>query len=266
MDKQALLQLLANNQLDELIFALKNQHGVYNDLVLLESQWNDLRAKERNGVISSGEASLEHARIRKSMLQLVEIATGNRGSIPVAPAPAGQAPNRTLIYAAAAVVGILILYFIYSALAPSDAEPVSPTTETPSAPAAQAPASRPSAPKQLDISQAQPVTLAPGDFQYERVYSIVKTSVESTGGGKSLITLTVGLNFKGIINTLLSTEKFRLVADELPGQIAPTNSLSTLVDSRSYAEGDIKFELRDDIRRFSVILEGKEDKKWTFSR
>ncbi|MCC6912046.1 MAG: hypothetical protein IT224_08490, partial [Flavobacteriales bacterium] len=91
-------------------------------------------------------------------------------------------------------------------------------------------------------------------------------SVESTGGGKSLITLTVGLNFKGIINTILGNEKFRLVADELPGPLAPTNSLSILVDSKSYAEGDIKFELSDDIRRFSVILEGKEDKKWTFSR
>jgi hypothetical protein len=95
---------------------------------------------------------------------------------------------------------------------------------------------------------------------------VVKTAVESTGGGKSLITLTVGLNFKGIINTMLSTDKFRLVADELPGPLAPTNFLSTLVDSKSYAEGDIKFEISDHITRFSIILEDKEDKKWNFSR
>lgn len=265
MDKQALLQLLANNQLDELIFALKNQHGVYNDLVLLESQWNDLRAKQRNGVLSAEQANTEIARVRNNLLELIEIASGRPGGIP-APLPEVRNSNRTWLFAATAIAGLLILYFAYSALAPSEPDPVSQMTETPAASAEPAPKPRPAQARQLDVSQAQPITLAPGDFQYERVYSVVKTSVESTGGGKSLITLTVGLNFKGIINTLLSTEKFRLVADELPGPIAPTNSLSILVDSKSYSEGDIKFELSDDIRRFSVILEGKEDKKWTFSR
>ena len=265
MDKQSLLQLLANNQLDELIFALKNQHGVYNDLVLLESQWNEIRAKQRNGILTDDQANTEMARLRKNLLDLIEIASGNPRTTS-APLPAPPASNRTWIFAAAAVVGLLVLYLAYTTLFSSEPESVSQTVETPSAPAAQASKPQPAKTGQLDLSQAQPVTLAPGDFQYERVYSIVKTSVESTGGGKSLITLTVGLNFKGIINTLLSNEKFRLVADELPGPLAPMNSLSTLVDSKSYAEGDIKFELSDDIRRFSVILEGKEDKKWVFSR
>ncbi|MFN0014634.1 MAG: hypothetical protein ACKVU2_08810 [Saprospiraceae bacterium] len=266
MDKEALIQLLANNQLDELIYALKNQHGVYNDLVLLESQWNDLRAQERNGIIASGQAGIEHAKIRKNLLELIEIATGNRRSIPNAPAPTARSSNRAMILGAAAVVLVLFLYLTYSIFAPSDAETTSQTTNTQTAPVEQAPKPQSAKPGKLDISQAQPITMAPGDFQYERVYSIVKTSVESTGGGKSLITLTVGLNFKGIINAVLGTEKFRLVADELPGPIAPSNFLSTIVDSKSYGEGDIKFELSDNISRFSVILEGKEDKKWVFSR
>jgi len=265
MDKQSLLQLLANNQLDELIYAMKNQHGVYNDLVLLESQWNDLRAKQRNGVLTPDQANTEISRLRKNLLELIEIASGRPGGIP-APLSAGGSSNRTLLFAAAAVVGLLVLYFAYTALSPSDPEPVSQTAETRPAPVEQAPKPQSAKPGQLDISQAQPITLAAGDFQYERVYSIVKTSMESTGGGKSLITLTVGLNFKGIINAVLGTENFRLVSAELPGPLAPTNFLSTIVDSKSYAEGDIKFELSDNISQFSVILEGKEDKKWVFSR
>ena len=90
--------------------------------------------------------------------------------------------------------------------------------------------------------------------------------MESTGGGKSLITLTIGLNFKGIFNYYLSSDKFRLIADELPGPLAPANFLSTLADSRSYVEGDIKFELDDQIRRFTIVIEGKDDKRWSFSR
>jgi len=108
--------------------------------------------------------------------------------------------------------------------------------------------------------------MSAGSEQYERVYSVIKTNVESIGGGKSLITLRIGLNFKGIINHYLRSGDFRLFADELPGPLAPSNFLSEIVDSRSYGEGDIKFELDDSISRFTVVVEGKEDKKWIFTR
>lgn len=264
MDKQALLRLLANNQLDELIYTLKNQHGIYNDLVLLESQWNDLRAKQRNGILTTEQANLEIARLRKNLLELIEIASG-QGAVHLHP-PTKQVPVRNRFFVAGAAVGLVVLIAVYFAAAPSGAGPASKTVETPSIPARQALKPAPAKPEKLDVSQARPITIAPGDFQYERVYSIVKTSVESIGGGKSLITLTVGLNFKGIINCILGTEKFRLIADELPGPLAPANYLCTVVDSKSYAEGDIKFELGDDVSQFSVVLEGKEDKIWHFSR
>ena len=85
MDKQSLLQLLANNQMDELIFALKNQQGIYNDLVLLESQWNNLRAQERNGVLTTEQANTEMSRLRKNLLELIEIASGNPSATPPPP-------------------------------------------------------------------------------------------------------------------------------------------------------------------------------------
>lgn len=271
MDKQSLLQLLANNQMDELMFALKNQQGIYNDLVLLESQWNNLRAQERNGVLTTEQANTEMSRLRKNLLELIEIASGNPSATPPPPLSAKRHSNPTVIFAAAGVAAVLVILFLtYLLLKPSN-DSANPETALKTSDNRRAPSGHESpqptaAPRQLDVSLAQPITFAPGDFQYERVYSVVKTSVESTGGGKSLITLTVGLNFKGIINALLETENFRLVADELPGPLAPANYLNTLVDSKSYAEGDIKFELSDDIHRFTVIVEGKADKKWVFSR
>lgn len=117
----------------------------------------------------------------------------------------------------------------------------------------------------LNTSAATPVTFSPGDFQYERVYSVVKGNIEDIGGGSNLITLTIGLDFKGIINKSFSTENFRLVATELKGPKTPANFVSEIVDSKSYLEKDIKFELSNTIRKFSVIIEDKADKKWDFS-
>ena len=117
----------------------------------------------------------------------------------------------------------------------------------------------------LDISAASPITLAPGDFQYEREYSVVKGDVQDIGGGSNLITLTVGFNYKGILNDLLERDNFRLIAPELKGQVAPSNFFSELVDSKEYKEREVKFELSNTIRKFSVAIEGKDNKKWDFS-
>ncbi len=117
----------------------------------------------------------------------------------------------------------------------------------------------------LDISAAAPITLAPGDFQYEREYSVVKGNVQDIGGGSNLITLTVGFNYKGILNDLLEHHNFRLIAPELKGEVAPSNFFNELVDSKEYKEHEVKFELSNTIRKFSVVIEGKDNKKWDFS-
>ncbi|MBL7782126.1 MAG: hypothetical protein JNM22_12965 [Saprospiraceae bacterium] len=265
MDKQPLLELLAANRLSELFEALKNEPSYHTDLILLESKWNELRAKQRNDLVSHEQANLELGQIRNSLLQMIE--SGGSQRVPYAvPTPTKSAPNRIWIYVLAAVAGIFIFYGIYRFTAAPAAG------DGPKVDKEQAPSARPASGNEagssqvLNVSEAGPITIAAGDEQYERVYSVVKTSVESVGGGKSLITLRIGLNFKGIINKLLSSENFRLTAPELPGPVAPSNYLSELVDSRSYGEGDIKFELSDDIKRFTITIEGKEDKKWNFSR
>lgn len=265
MDKQSLLELLADNQLGELFNALKNKQGYYKDLILLESKWNDLRTKQRNDLISNEQANIELGQIRHSLLQLIDLSDGQPAPVAM-PTRTGTTSNRIWIMVAIALVGLLALYGIYRfASAPADSEADkadngrSPATL--SAPGKKAAPARP-----LNVSEALPLTMAAGDVQYERVYSVVKTNVESTGGGKSLITLRIGLNFKGIINHHLTSNDFRLHADELPGPVAPTNLLSEIVDSRSYGEGDIKFELDDSISRFTIVVEGKEDKKWIFTR
>lgn len=265
MDKQSLLQLLADNQLENLFSALKDQQGYYRDLVLLESQWNELRENQRNGVVSGDQANLELARIRKNLLDLIE-QTSRQPNSAFETAQAPNAPNRVWWYVAAAGGGLLLFYFLYTMTTAPAAGGNTGSGDTGANTTDMETPVKPAPPKTLDLSGAQPLTLSPGDGQYERVYSIVKTSVESTGGGKSLITLTVGLNFKGSINASLSTQNFRLVSDALPGPLAPANFFAEVVDSRSYKEEDVKFELSDQITRFSIILEAKDDKVWHFSR
>lgn len=265
MDKQSLLELLADNQLGELFDALKLKQGYYKDLVLLESKWNELKAKQRNSLISNEQANLELGQIRHSLLELIEFSDGQHARVSLTNASA-RSSNRTWMFVALACLGLVALYAIYHFTAAPSVSDVS-DSENGRPPVTRSTTGKTSSPsKSLNVSEARPLTFAAGDTQYERVYSVVKTSVESTGGGKSLITLRVGLNFKGIINRHFSSTDFRLIADELPGPVAPSNNLSEIVDSRSYGEGDIKFELDDAIRRFTVVVEGKDDKKWVFSR
>lgn len=252
-NKQALLKLLAANELEDLFQALKEQQG-YRDLVLLESQWNELRAQQRNGTISDDQANVELSRIREALLELIERSGGSASATPP------PAANRTWLWVALAGAALLAVYLFYTRGA-TDAGVTAGTAGQ--KPAASAPAAGSRA---LDVSGAPPITLAPGDAYDERIYTVVKTSSASTGGGKSLITITVGLNFKGKTNAAFGTDKFRLVAEELPGPLAPANFFSDVVDPKSCAEREVKFELSDQIRRFSVIVEDKEDKKWNFSR
>ncbi|MBK6995122.1 MAG: hypothetical protein IPH31_09415 [Lewinellaceae bacterium] len=265
MDKQSLLELLADNQLGELFNALKHKQGYYKDLILLESKWNDLRTKQRNDLISNEQANIELGQIRHSLLQLIDLSDGQPAPF-ASPTPTGTGSNRTWIMGAIALVGLLAVYGIYRfASAPTDSEAAKANNGRSPATLA-APGNKAAPARPLNVSEAQPVTMSAGSEQYERVYSVIKTNVESIGGGKSLITLRIGLNFKGIINHYLRSGDFRLFADELPGPLAPSNFLSEIVDSRSYGEGDIKFELDDSISRFTVVVEGKEDKKWIFTR
>jgi hypothetical protein len=115
----------------------------------------------------------------------------------------------------------------------------------------------------LNTTAARPITFSPGDFQYERVYSVVKATVENIGGNSNLVTITVGLDFKGIINDILSNDNFRLVAPELKGPMAPANTFNKLIDSKSYGEEEVKFELDSAIKKFTIQVEGK--KNWDFS-
>jgi hypothetical protein len=264
MDKQSLLELLADNQLSELFNALKDKQGYYKDLILLESQWNDLRTKQRNDLISNEDANIELGQIRNSLHQLIELSDGQPVSADSL-TPGKSVTNRTWMLVLAAVAGLIILFEIYRFATASDAVD-NAKADNGGAPATLAAPDNKAASKPLNVSEVRPVTIDAGDSYYERVYSLVKTSVESTGGGKSLITLTVGLNFKGSTNAVLGTEKFRLTADELPGPLAPANFIGIVVSAKSYIEGDIKFELSDQIKRFSVVIEGKEDKRWNFSR
>lgn len=273
--KRSLLELLADNRMDSVFEELKSRQGHYNDLVLLESQWKDLQSRQRSGTISGEQANLEAARVRKSLLELIELSFTERHGKPVGgtalhspqPSAVGEKPAfplRTVLIAAAALLICLLLAFVFFPMLSNKNGKQPDETHQPAA-APGIVGRKPAKARTLNISAAEPLTLNPGDVQYEETYSVIEGKVESVGGGQSLVTLKVGLNFKGIINDVLSSNDFRLVADGLRGPLAPANFLSVLVDSKSYGEGELKFELSDTVTRFSVVLKNKEHRKWDFS-
>ncbi len=268
MNKQDLIQLLTDNEMDPLFEQLRNRQRYLSEQVLLESQWKDLQSRQRSGTISYDQANLEAARLRKGLLELIDMSfaapsSKSIGSEDNPPFTAnGIKPAVLAAYiAGAALLVYLLLFQLIPMLKPANAEDEPNKSATTLA----ATGGKPGKARTLNISAAEPLTFSPGNEQYERVYSVIEGKVESIGGGRRLVTLKIGLDFKGIINTILSNDDFRLVAPELRGPLAPTNFLSVLIDSKSYGEGEVKFELSDSITRFSVLLKGKEDRKWDFS-
>lgn len=273
MTKQELIQLLADNELDKLFGLLREHLSKYPDLVLLEGQWRDLQARIRSGVLSNEQANLEAAKVRKSLLELVEIITESPIGRPMADRqrsvgtqPAGQSQwSRRAILLGGGAVLIVVLAFWFSRSFQEEATPERQGPAEHSAPAPKTADQKAARSRSLNTSDAAPLTFSAGDSYYERVYSVVEGKVESIGGGRSLVTLKVGLQFKGSINWGFSSDNFRLIAPELRGPQTPANFFADVVDSRSYAERDVKFEIADSMTRFSVFLEGKEDRAWAFS-
>ena len=70
MNKNELLRLLAENKLENLFDQLKT--SLQRDLILLESQWNDLRQRQLLGLVGAEQADLEDARIRYALLDMIE--------------------------------------------------------------------------------------------------------------------------------------------------------------------------------------------------
>ncbi len=125
MTKQSLFQLLADNQIEKLIHELKTTNGKYiNDLVLLESQWSHLRTKERNGTISSEQANLEVARIRKNLLELIERSFSIQAEIArpfIKPIPSS---NRSWVLLAAISITVVAIIFVFTTRSSNDSKSV----------------------------------------------------------------------------------------------------------------------------------------------
>jgi hypothetical protein len=265
MTKQDLIQLLADNELDKLFGILRSHWGNNHELILLEGQWKDLQARTRSGVISNDQANVEAAKIRKGLLELLESSSGTQFAPAYTQATAKGAGSSKKSFQGIAIGAGVLLVVLFGIWMLRSGPDTSPQSGLDDSAAAKNTIKKHSKSRKLNISEAEPMTFAPGDFQYERVYSVIMGKVESVGGGRSLVTLKVGLNFKGIINHLFSTDGFRLIAPQLRGPLAPSNFFADVIDSKSYGEQEVKFEIPDDLTRFSVFLEGKEDRKWDFS-
>lgn len=135
MTKQSLLQLLAENQIEALFHELKSGNSKYvNDLVLLESQWSELRMKERNGTISSEQSNLEVARIRKNLLELIDRSFNVHATVAAPFNKANTSPNVKWVLFASLTVAVMAALFMLFPSAPVASK--SSTPEKSSQPAA----------------------------------------------------------------------------------------------------------------------------------
>lgn len=115
MTKQSLFQLLADNQIETLFQELKGSNNKYlNDLILLESQWSELRTKERNGTISIEQSNLEVARIRKNLLELIERSFSTQGAVAMPLSKATAVTNGKWVLLAAITVTVVAVLFAFS--------------------------------------------------------------------------------------------------------------------------------------------------------
>jgi len=128
MTKEHLLRLLAQNELDELFRRLRE--SAQSELVLLESQWHDLKADTRAGVLTPEQANVEEARIRQRLLDYIE--SGGRASIGrAAQPPASGKAGRWAWLGLGLLGGVLVVVFLlkplFSSPPEADAAGTSPT-------------------------------------------------------------------------------------------------------------------------------------------
>lgn len=89
-DKAHLLQLLAQNEIDQVLALLRA--GALAETTLLEAQWQSLNADKRAGILTQEQADVGEARIRRSLLELIE-----RQGQPPAPAATPRAPRQLVV-------------------------------------------------------------------------------------------------------------------------------------------------------------------------
>ena len=151
MTKNALLHLLAENRIEDLFEQLRTLQN--RDLLLLQSQWNDLRQRQQLGTVSEQQVDVEDARIRQSLLDIIENAfnesskTPGADSRPFAPA---RKPRWMIGIAAAAGLVIALLTILGPFRRDPAAEEGSPSvTKT---------LTVPTAPMSIVSSQTGPIT------------------------------------------------------------------------------------------------------------
>lgn len=130
MTKEHLLRLLAQNELEELFRQLRE--SAQKELVLLESQWHDLKADTRAGVLTQEQANVEEARIRQRLFDFIQFGDKSTGARSSQAAASGRMGRRVLL-GLGLLGALLVLFFLLKPLfsSPDDAAAdVATATET----------------------------------------------------------------------------------------------------------------------------------------
>ncbi|MFN0016005.1 MAG: hypothetical protein ACKVU2_15785 [Saprospiraceae bacterium] len=232
MSKEHLLHLLSQNEIDKL-FPLLRENAT-SELVLLESQWNDLKADLRAGVLTQEHANIEEARIRQRLLDFIE--KGDRPSRGHAP-QAGRSTNRWLLLGAGLAVGLLLGFLL---LKPLFSENTETTTDPVTNPGSAAETAKPADPFSKKIAISTALIELSADYVGTTGFQFV----EATLGDKTPQHYRLSVRMRCIrppYGENISSHTLHLVHG--PDEIAPYEVDFPFVNAKTTGEGVLRFEV-----------------------
>lgn len=229
MTKEYLLQLLSLNELDKL-FPLLRENAT-SELVLLESQWHDLKADMRAGVLSQEQSNVEEARIRQRLLDFIE-SGGRAPGTP--PPPSGRRSSRGLLLAAGLIGSLVLVYFLIKPMLSDESE----STSGPESASEIGNTSAETAEKKISISTALI------DMTADYVGTTGFQFVEATRSDKTPQHYRLSVRLRCIrppYGENISSHTLHLVHG--PDEIAPYEVDFPFVEAKTTGEGTLRFEV-----------------------
>lgn len=245
MSKEHLLGLLAQNELEELFRRLRE--SAQKELVLLESQWHDLKADVRAGVLTQEQANVEEARIRQRLYDFIQFGDKGAGARSAQPAASGQTGRRMLL-GLGLLGALLVLFFLLKPLFSSSDEVVPElATSTENTPQDE--------PQKASFSKKLTIPTEPLELSADYVGTTGFQFVEAVLSNKNPENYQLAVRMRCIrppYGENISSHTLHLLHGET--EIAPYQVDFPFVEAKTTGEGTIRFEVPKSWKDARLVL------------
>lgn len=259
VNKIELKTLIAQNEIEEAINRLlavasvRKDTNLYNTVVLLSNRWEQYEMKRVKVIASEDELNLLRNQIAQNLLDVIDgLDEKSTISPPRTPALISSAKRRLFLGVGAVVLLSIILYFIVNSLNFSGAEDDSLESRQREFQAEEIGENTPSfttTDKLLYLPETQKVIFANED---RTTFEIVKSELKEGNDKHYLLYLTIRCATTQDINFWDSS--FRLQSDELPGSLAPINTVNEVVKKNTYRDKEFVFDIPKSLHHFLLVI------------